>query len=186
MRYINELTEGEHGKEIYLCNKLTNAVTKAGKAYQTVQLGDKTGTLDAKVWDPDSPGIGEFDADDYVWVMGEIVIFNDKNQLNIRRLRKAQPDEYDPQDYVPSTEKSIDGMYQELLKLIDSVEAPYYKALLEHFFVKDEEFAKRFSFHSAAKSVHHGYAGCWSIRFPWRASARILQIITRFWTGICC
>ena len=50
-------------------------------------------------------------------------------------------------------------MYEELLGFIQSVRAPYLRQLLESFFVQEEGFAKKFKFHSAAKSVHHGFVG---------------------------
>ncbi len=159
MQYIQDLHEGERVKEIYLCKKIVNAVTKNGKSYQTVTLQDKTGTVDGKVWEPDSPGIEDFEENDYIWITGEVTVFNNSNQVNIRQLKKAAEGEYDPKEYVPASERGAEDMYGELLALIDTVKAPYMKKLLSHFFIEDEEFKKAFSFHSAAKSVHHGFVG---------------------------
>ena len=85
MRYIKDMSEGERVQDIYLCKYKQSAVTKNGKAYDNVILQDKTGTLDAKVWEPNSMGIDEFDAMDYVSVVGEVTIFNGAKQLNIKR-----------------------------------------------------------------------------------------------------
>lgn len=68
MKYIESLREGEKVNEVYLCKFKQAALTKAGKAYDNVILQDKTGTIDAKIWDPGSVGIDEFDALDYVAV----------------------------------------------------------------------------------------------------------------------
>ena len=70
MKYIESLREGEKVNEVYLCKFKQAALTKAGKAYDNVILQDKTGTIDAKIWDPGSVGIDEFDALDYVAVTG--------------------------------------------------------------------------------------------------------------------
>ena len=158
MRYLNEVKEGEKVKEIYLCKKVSSAQTKAGKTYWNVTLQDKTGTVDGKVWDPDSPGIDDFFDRDYIWVVGEVTIFNGMKQMNIRQARKAGEGEYEPGDYLPCTEKNTEEMYAALLGLIDAVKTPYFNNLLNAFF-KDEEFKRTFSFHSAAKSVHHGFVG---------------------------
>ena len=64
-----------------------------------------------------------------------------------------------PEDYLPCSDKDVDLMYEELLGFIQSVRAPYLRQLLESFFVQEEGFAKKFKFHSAAKSVHHGFVG---------------------------
>ncbi|MCR4798472.1 MAG: HD domain-containing protein [Lachnospiraceae bacterium] len=158
MRYLNEVKEGEKVKEIYLCKKVSSAQTKAGKTYWNVTLQDKTGTVDGKVWDPDSPGIDDFSDRDYIWVVGEVTIFNGMKQMNIRQARKAGEGEYEPGEYLPCTEKNTEEMYVALLGLIDAVKTPYFNSLLNAFF-KDEEFKRTFSFHSAAKSVHHGFVG---------------------------
>ena len=159
MKYIAQLTEGERINEIYLCRKKQSALTKAGKPYESLMLQDKTGTLDAKIWDPVSLGIDDFDELDYIAVTGDVTSFQGAYQLNIKRLRKAQQGEYLPEDYLPCSDKDVDLMYEELLGFIQSVRAPYLRQLLESFFVQEEGFAKNFKFHSAAKSVHHGFVG---------------------------
>ena len=159
MKYIESLREGERINEIYLCKVKQSALTKAGKPYDNLILQDKTGTLDAKIWEPGSVGIDEFDSLDYIAVMGDITSFQGNLQLNVKRVRKVQEGVYDPKDYLPVSKKDIDGMYTELLGLIASVKHPYLRKLLESFFVEDKDFEKRFKFHSAAKSVHHGFVG---------------------------
>lgn len=159
MKYIESLREGERINEIYLCKAKMSALTKAGKPYDNVILQDKTGTLDAKIWDPGSVGIDEFDALDYVAVTGDITSFQGNLQLSIKRARKVQEGEYDPKDYLPVSDKNVDEMYTELCALIMTVENPYLSKLLKSFFLEDAVFEKRFKFHSAAKSVHHGFVG---------------------------
>ena len=159
MKYIAQLTGGERINEIYLCRKKQSALTKAGKPYESLMLQDKTGTLDAKIWDPGSLGIDDFDELDYIAVTGDVTSFQGAYQLNIKRLRKAQQGEYLPEDYLPCSDKDVDLMYEELLGFIQSARAPYLRQLLESFFVQEEGFAKKFKFHSAAKSVHHGFVG---------------------------
>ena len=158
MRYIETLREGERINEIYLCKYKQGAMTKNGKPYDNVILQDKTGTLDAKIWDPGSVGIEEFESMDYVAVTGDITSFQGNLQCSIKRARKVGEGEYDPKDYLPTSEKDIDQMYKELLGYVDSVKNPYLNRLLCNF-LKDADFEKRFKFHSAAKSVHHGFVG---------------------------
>lgn len=90
MKYIESLREGEKVNEVYLCKFKQAALTKAGKAYDNVILQDKTGTIDAKIWDPGSVGIDEFDALDYVAVTGDVTSFQGNLQMSIRRARVFQ------------------------------------------------------------------------------------------------
>jgi 3'-5' exoribonuclease len=159
MRYINELNEGDRINGIYLCKQRQSAVTKNGKPYDNVILQDKTGVIDGKIWDPNSQGIHEFDSLDYIDVMGDVTSFAGALQLNIKRVRKAQPDEYNPADYLPVSEKETDAMYDQLTSLIASVGNPYLSAVLKSFFLEDSEFMKSFAEHSAAKTVHHSFVG---------------------------
>ncbi len=158
MKFIETLREGERINEIYLCKSKQAALTKSGKPYDNVLLQDKTGTLDAKIWDPGSVGIDEFDAVDYIAVTGDVTSFQGNLQLSIKRVRKVGEGEYEPENYLPVSDKDIDEMYQEMMGYIASVKNPYLSRLL-HMFFDDAAFAKAFKFHSAAKSVHHGFVG---------------------------
>ena len=159
MKYIETLREGEKLGDIYLCKSRQSALTKSGKAYENVILQDKTGTLDAKIWYPGSPGIGDFDALDYVYVVGDVTSFQGSLQLSIKRATRADEGEYDPSDYLPMSRKNIDEMYQELMKYMKKIKNPFLLKLAESFFVENEAFIRLFKNHSAAKSVHHGFVG---------------------------
>lgn len=159
MRYLNELHEGDRLNGIYLCKQRQSAVTKSGKPYDSVILQDKTGVLDGKIWDPNSNGIDDFDALDYIDVVGEVTSFAGTLQVSIRRLRKTHEGEYNPADYLPVSEKGTDAMTHQLTVLVQSVKNPYLSALLRHFFMEDNSFMKSFAEHSAAKTVHHSFMG---------------------------
>lgn len=159
MKYIKDLREGDRIFDIYLCKHKQAAVTKNGKPYENVILQDKTGTIDAKVWEPNNPGIGEYDALDYIEVYGEVNNFQGALQVNVKRIRVCREGEYNPAEYLPVSSKDIEQMYQELLGFIKSIQNTYLKQLLESFFVKDAAFVKAFRTSSAAKTVHHGFVG---------------------------
>jgi 3'-5' exoribonuclease len=159
MKFIKDYKEGDRVFDIYLCKHKQSAVTKNGKAYDNVILQDKTGTVDAKVWDPNSAGIEDFDTLDYIEVYGDVTSFQGALQVNVKRVRKCREGEFDPANYLPVSPFPIDDMMQELLGLIDSVQNSYLKKLLQMFFVEDGEFVKAFKQSSAAKTVHHGFVG---------------------------
>lgn len=158
MRFIADLREGDHISSIYLCKNKQNLKTKAGKSYYSMLLQDKTGTLDAKVWDLNN-GIEHFESMDFIKVDGLITSFQGALQVNVRRVRRTQEQEYDIRDYLPTSRFDIEEMMKELVEIIQTIKNPYLKTLLDSFFVKDKEFIKSFKAHSAAKSVHHGFVG---------------------------
>ncbi len=159
MKFIETLREGERINDVYLCKHKQSAVTKNGKPYENVILQDKTGTIDAKIWEPNSMGIDDFEPMDYVAVVGDVSSFQGALQVSIKRVRKVREGEYDPADYLPVSEYDIEEMYDQLLGFVNSVKNPYLSRLVRHFFVEDAEFIRGFKFSSAAKSVHHGFVG---------------------------
>jgi len=158
MNYISGLYEGEQVSEVYLCKNKVNAKTKTGKTYYSLTLQDKTGTIDAKIWDLSS-GIDHFESMDYIRIDGEVTIYQGANQLNVRRVRVAQSGEYDPADYLPSSQFNIEEMYKKLLRYVDSVKNVYLNELLRNFFVSDSGLVAMFREHSAAKNIHHNFVG---------------------------
>lgn len=159
MRYLKDYRDGDRVSDIYLCKFKQSAVTKNGKPYETVILQDKTGTMDAKIWEPNSAGIEDFDALDFIEVFGEVTSFQGAFQVNVKRIRRCREGEYDQSEYLPISKKDIGQMYEQLKKYIASVENEYCRQLLQKLFVENQEFAKRFCHSSAAKSVHHGFVG---------------------------
>lgn len=158
MKYINTLNEGETINETYLVKMKKSDVTKTGKPYDKLVLADKTGSIDAMVWDPNSAGIEDFDVLDMININAIVNSFQGANQLNIKRARKCSEGEYDPADYLPVTEKNIDEMWKALLDYAAGIKNENLKKLLDAFF-SDEKFAAKFKKSSAAKAVHHGFVG---------------------------
>lgn len=159
MKYIKDYKEGDRVFDIYLCKHKQAAMTKNGKPYENVILQDKTGTIDAKVWEPNSAGISDYDSLDYIEVYGDVTSFQGALQVNVKRIRVCGEGEYEPADYLPVSKKGIEPMYQEVCSFINSLQDTYLKTLLENLFIKDEKFVKAFKNSSAAKTVHHGFVG---------------------------
>ena len=155
MKYIKDYKDGDRVFDIYLCKHKVSAMTKNGKPYESILLQDKTGTLDAKIWDPNNAGIGEFDVLDYIEVYGEVTSFQGALQVNVKRIRKCQEGEYSPADYLPVSKYNIDEMFGALLSYIDQVENKYLKELLKAFFVEDEAFITAFKKSSAGIVTSH-------------------------------
>lgn len=158
MNYLKDYQEGQKFTGTYLCKQKQVLKTKAGKTYYSLVLQDRTGTADGKIWELNN-GIASFEAMDYIHCDGMVTSFQGNLQMNISRVRISQEGEYNPADYVPSTGKNVDEMFQEIMKYVASVRNPYLQKLLEMYFVEDKEFVKNFKKHSAAKSIHHGFMG---------------------------
>ena len=142
-RFIENFRDGTRVNNVYLAKTKNTALTKNGKEYLNVTLQDRTGTIDAKIWDPYSPGISEFSVLDYVYVEGNVSLYNGVNQLSIQRLSVAREGSFFPEDFLPVSKRNREEMKREFLEMIAKLENPYLKKLLENIFVQDnnQEFS---------------------------------------------
>ena len=158
MRYIKDIKDGERVIEHYLVRKKESREARSGKSFISLRLMDKTGVIDAKIWEMNG-NIQVFEEGDMVKVDGTMSTFQNELQMKITKLRRSEEGEYLPADYIPTSTKDTNEMFGELLRIIGGVKNPFVKTLLENFFVKNSELQERFKTHQAAMYVHHGYVG---------------------------
>ena len=123
MKYINEIREGEQVIEHYLCKSRQTFKSKNDKNYLSLKLADKTGTVDAKVWNLGND-IQSFAENDMIKIDATAQIFNNDIQLNVKRIRKSREGEYDPADYIPSTEKILSRCGENLRDILRPLKTP--------------------------------------------------------------
>lgn len=157
MRYIEDFKEGDNITGHYLCKRKQTLKSKSGKSYMSLILYDKTGSVDAKVWELNN-AIQSFEENDFIKIEGQVTLFNGEIQLKIVKIRKSAEGEYDPGDFVPITDKNVDVLFENVRMFIETVSNPYLKKLLEAIFC-DSDIQKAFKQHSAAKSMHHSFSG---------------------------
>ena len=131
---------------------------KTGEPYLALTLGDRTGQIEAKMWDNVEDFIDSFEQDDFLKVKGLVNKYKNRFQLTIHKLRRMQESEIEYADYLPKTTKDIGELWQTLASFVASFENPHLKALLE-LFMADAEIAERYRNAPAAKSLHHAYIG---------------------------
>ena len=154
MKYINELREGETVIEHYLCKSRQSMKSRNGKTYLSLKLQDKTGIVDAKVWDMNKD-IQSFQENDFIKIDAFVTTFNNELQLNVKRIRRSREGEYDPADFIPSTEKNIDEMYNQLMGYIKTIQNPHIKKLLEEIFQKHPVISKEHSGGNCGNCIFH-------------------------------
>ena len=127
-----------------------------GSRYFALTLGDRTGQIEARMWE--TADAGEFADGDVVKVRGQVCRYKEFLQLNIERIRKAELSEFDLRDYVPHTDRNIDELWAELNGYVETFTDLHLKALLRSF-LDDPEIAAAFREAPAAKSMHHAWIG---------------------------
>jgi 3'-5' exoribonuclease len=131
---------------------------KNGEPYLALILADRSGQLEAKMWDNVDEFIAVFEQDDFLKIKGLINKYKNRFQLTIHKLRKMEEADIDFTDYLPKTTKDIGELWRTLAGFVASFENPHLKSLLE-LFMADTEIAERYRNAPAAKTLHHAYIG---------------------------
>ncbi len=131
---------------------------KGGEFYLSLMLGDRTGELDAKMWDNVADVLDAFDRDDFVQVKGMIQIFHNRPQMTIHKLRLMDESEVDFTDYFPASKRDPEEMWRELRGIVSGISNAFLQGLLSAF-LDDPEIAGRYRRAPAAKQIHHAFLG---------------------------
>jgi 3'-5' exoribonuclease len=131
---------------------------KNGEPYLALALADRTGQIEAKMWDNVEEFILAFEQDDFLKIKGLINKYKNRYQLTIHKLRRMEEAEIDYTDYLPKTTKDIGELWRTLTEFVATFQNPHLKSLVE-LFMADAEIAERYRNAPAAKTLHHAYIG---------------------------
>jgi 3'-5' exoribonuclease len=156
--YVNELEPNRVITTSFLVHSKEIRQKKSGELYLSLLLGDRTGDLDAKMWDNVNEVVDDFDRDDFVKVKGLIQVFHNRPQLTIHKVRRMDDSEIEFGDYFPSSRRDPDEMWTELRGIVAGMTNPHLKGLLEAL-LDDEDVSRLYRRAPAAKQIHHAYLG---------------------------
>lgn len=131
---------------------------KSGEQYLSLVLGDRTGELDAKMWDNVVEVIDSFERDDFIKVKGMLQVYQNRMQLTIHKMVKVRDAEVDFKDYFPASERDPEEMFAELKRIAAGIQNPHLRALIE-VFLADAPLMDLYKIAPAAKNVHHAFLG---------------------------
>src|SRR5271155_3416026 len=158
--YISECTR--HENKIVTSNFVVVSKQikpkKTGEPYLALTLGDRSGQLEAKMWDNVEEVLNIFEQDDFLKIKGLVNKYKNRFQLTIHKLRKLGDSEIEFDDYLPKTPRNIDELWQSLTDFVGSFQNPHLKALVQAF-MSDPEIAGAYRNAPAAKTLHHAYIG---------------------------
>ena len=158
MRYIKDIREDDHIVGHYYCKQKQSLKSRNGKTYLSLKLQDKTGVVDAKVWDLTNE-VQSFEESEFIKIEGVALLYQNEPQLKVSKIRRSMEGEYDVADYIPRTDKDVAELLSQMNAYISSVANPFIKELLTNILIKNKEVNAAFASHSAAKSMHHSYLG---------------------------
>jgi 3'-5' exoribonuclease len=157
-QFVIELATEQNITSFFLVHEKEIRNTREGKQYLRMELGDKSGTVEARIWDAFEAVAKDIHRDDFVKVAARVEIYRNKPQLVLQQVRRATPEEIDLADFLPHTGENVDQMWARLLAYAAEIENTWLRKLTESIFA-DPNTARRFKRAPAAKVMHHAYIG---------------------------
>jgi len=158
MQTISTFKEGDYVDETYLVVSKQVSVSKNGGMYLSVKLADKTGEVDAKMWDNAEETATRFEKEDFVRIKGVAANYQGMMQVKMKTLQKVDDSKVDLANFVEATPRNIDEMVKELSEAQAGVGNAYLRQLMGAF-LADKSFMEAFRRAPAAKALHHNYIG---------------------------
>ncbi|MGB9465545.1 MAG: OB-fold nucleic acid binding domain-containing protein [Candidatus Acidiferrum sp.] len=156
--YVSDLSTEQTITSFFLVHEKEIRNTRAGKSYLRLALGDRSGTIEAVMWDQFEASAKDISRDDIVKVSARVEIYRNKPQLTLQQLRLAKPEEVDLADFLPHTKEDVGKLWAQLLEYANSIENPWLKKLVNGI-ITDPAIAPRYKRAPAAKVMHHAYLG---------------------------
>jgi 3'-5' exoribonuclease len=156
--YVKDLTADQAITGFFLVHVKEVRNTAAGKPYLRLELGDCSGTVEARMWDQFDELAKDIKRDDFVKIQARVEIYRNRMQLALQQFRVARPEEIDLADFLPHTPFNVEEMFQKLLGYVQELKNPWLKKLAAGIF-SDPRIVPRFKRAPAAKVMHHAYLG---------------------------
>lgn len=156
--YVRDLKDKDVVHSLFRVQDKNLSVGKTGKSFLTMDLCDKTGKIESRVWDRAEELDLIFESGDFVLIKGRVNNYQGRNQLVVHSLEKLSSQSVDYREFLETSSFDIDQMFSELLACVARIgEANLRRLVLET--LQDPEIKTKFCSFPAAKSIHHAYLG---------------------------
>jgi 3'-5' exoribonuclease len=156
--YVADLEPSQQIVAVFVVQAKEVRQKKTGEPYLSLQLTDKSGDLEAKMWDNVAEVMETFERGDFVKVKGVTQVYQNRLQLTIHKLIRIDERDVELADFFPASQRDPDEMLAELRAIVAGMKDADLKALLEAF-LADEDIVRRFKKAPAAKTIHHAWLG---------------------------
>jgi 3'-5' exoribonuclease len=156
--YVADLAPDQTITSFFLVFEKEVRTTRDGKAYLRLELGDRTGTVEARMWDRFEESSADISRDDFVKVQARVEVYRNRQQLIIEKLKKVDASAIDPADFYAATKANVDELWAKLREHVAGIRDANIRQLVESV-LDDKEIGPRFRRAPAAKTMHHAYIG---------------------------
>src|SRR5437763_912823 len=157
-RFVTELADGEAVEDVFLVSDKQLRANRNGNLYIQVDLRDRSGVINARLWNAGEPLFRSFDVGDFVRARGKVQLFQGALQVILSGLEKVEPGAIDLTDFLPHTTQDVGALLQKLKDALRKVGNPHLRALVDCFLM-DDGFVRDFCTVPAGVRNHHAYVG---------------------------
>jgi 3'-5' exoribonuclease len=179
--YVHDLQPNQIITSAFLVQAKDVRFKKTGEGYLSLSLSDKTGEVEAKVWENVEELSPLFERDDFVKVKGAVQVFRKKPQLTVHKLRRLEETEVDLGDFFPQSARDPEEMWGELESVVAGIADSQLRELLVKI-ISDPEIASRLRLAPAAKTLHHAYIG--GLLEHILSLCRLAKLVLQNYTGL--
>ena len=154
--FAADIQDNQFVDSLFLVATKTHGVTKTGNSYLTLKLLDKSGEIEARVWERADDLGRSFAKNDFVSVRGQATLYQGKMQLRVQDLMRVDESKVAPDDFLPKSVFDPLTMLQDLQTILRGMKDSYLLALAEAFFA-DDELMRLLGQAPGAKTIHHPY-----------------------------
>jgi len=156
--FVAELSSEQTITSFFLVCEKELRSTREGKPYLRLELGDRSGTIEARMWDQFETASKDINRDDFIKVQARVEIYRNRPQLALMQVRLAKPGEIDLPDFLPASKADVAKLYSQLLEFAASISNPHLRKLATTI-LSDPAIAAKYKRAPAAKVMHHAYLG---------------------------
>jgi 3'-5' exoribonuclease len=156
--FVRDLIADSQIESVFLLNSWSIRKKRNGDDYLTLNLRDKSGEVNAVLWDDVDAAKSQVETGVYVWVVAKVGVFNDRKQLTLQSIRRVTENDVNQEDFVAVSDKDISSLWKQLETKAESIGHLHLRNLLISY-IEDQEFAKKFRQAPAAMGFHHTYQG---------------------------
>lgn len=157
-QFVNQLKENDSVACVFQVTDKLFRTNKNGNYYIQLVLSDRTGSIDARVWNAREEQFGSFETNDFLFCEGMIQRFQGNLQFVVRRFHKADPDEFSPEDFLRSAQIDIPAMLRRISELLHEIKTPCLYNLADCY-LTDDDYMSKFCASPAGIKLHHAYRG---------------------------
>jgi 3'-5' exoribonuclease len=155
--FVKDLKPGNEVTEFFVLRK-KDVKEYDGQKFLKLELGDKTGRIEGVMWDFPERIWDQTQVGEIVKIKGWVTTYKDTPQIKVEKLREAQEGEIDLSDFLPTSERDSDSLWQEFKKMVSTIQNPHLRKLSE-LLIEDSSIAEKLKVTPGGKLWHHAYVG---------------------------